>query len=272
MTENKTLGNYLKNLRESKNISIEELASKSKIHLSTLKNLENDFTSLTQKPLTSHLVNLVKCYTKSMNESHVEALQFIEKDNYDLHAFTMKKIPGKFSWRYFILPLALVLIFGILYLLSALKFESPKKIIPVAPLPVKDVPQNIPSPKKLEPVSLNEDVFKNFTEYTEEGEFAWDKTKSEHIYLYSYEGESYIRFSADNAPVKTILMTQYMKYLVQGNSIALWVSLPQNLRIFHNRTLIKDQLNEYVFPKQEKKITPLFKRNEKNIWILAPST
>lgn len=270
MTENKTLGNYLKNLRESKNISIEELSSKSKIHLSTLKNLENDFTSLKQKPLTSHLVNLVKCYTKSMNESHVEALQFIEKDNYDLHAFTMKKIPGKFSWRYLIIPLALLAIFGILYLLSVLKFESPKKILP--PVVSKTIaPPKTPLVKPLEPAPLNEDVFKNFTEYTEEGEFAWDKAKTQHVYLYAHEGESYIRLSSDNGTVKTILMTQYMKYLIQGNIIALWVSAPQNLRIFHNRTLLKDQLNEYIFPKQEKKATPLFKRNEKNIWILAPS-
>lgn len=72
MNNLKTIGVFLKDARTSKNLSLEEVATKTKINLKLLSHLEED--QLTNLPNKTYVVGFVKSYAKHLDLNEEEAL------------------------------------------------------------------------------------------------------------------------------------------------------------------------------------------------------
>lgn len=69
------VGDYLKQLRESKNVSIDAISHKTKINIKSLEALENNqFETL---PSKIYIIAYVKNYCKSIQESHQKAIELL---------------------------------------------------------------------------------------------------------------------------------------------------------------------------------------------------
>lgn len=74
--ENEHIGKYLKNLRTSKKVSLEELSKKTKININILKALEENIES--KLPNKIYIRGYVQNYTKSLGGNIKEALEIFE--------------------------------------------------------------------------------------------------------------------------------------------------------------------------------------------------
>lgn len=77
MENNKTLGSFLKAAREEKKLTLQQVASKTKININVLKDLEND--EIAKLPNITYVKGFVKNYAKTVSADPTEAKLLLEQ-------------------------------------------------------------------------------------------------------------------------------------------------------------------------------------------------
>lgn len=286
------LGSFLKNCREKKNISIEELSLKTKLSPSQIKTLESGYQGV-QIPHSVFLRSFVKNYLSSLGESPAKALLLIpnEEDNSVLALEPVKRKSFDVSLDK-LLPIALgaaFLIFLYFYFRphSTQEIPAPKQekteieieqeLAPPSSEPIKETIIETPSLPFLEK-KKQEIIFPDISEEIIPTEIQKQYQKEmQNIYVSAYNGESFITYYIQGEELThTKLLKQYSSLFIQGKVVEVRISQPISLEIYNNNNKLTIPSNEnayeFVIPEEPNRNPnrELFVRNKYKAWIRNP--
>lgn len=275
----KKVGEQLRILRESKNISLKAISQKTKIGLSLLQYLEAD--EYDKLPNRIYVCGFIKNYTAILNvdekpfieafESNFQTAQTVENIKYAPVPGEAKKNPVPTIITTSIVS-GLLCFGGILFIYknSQNKLQELKK-----PTPMKTVSSHTPlkkeEPKPLEVAPAPEPKSNKISEglYTFKKD---DKALVEaylpkniqdsmvegkqNVFLNAYKDDTWITYKIDNEPVRKFTLEKDKTLLLRGDEIRLFIGNLNSTLIFLNNHALeinsKSGVKSLIFPEKSK--------------------
>jgi len=274
--KNETIGNYLKNSRISKNITIEMVSQKTEITSTQLENLETNRFDL--MPNMTYVKGYLKSYGKLLEEEEETLLKLLEKtyqpskienlNNLTPYQKTKPNIPIFLIGGIIALGLG---ISGFFYFYNSteiktkkVKIVTPQEITAETPLKIQIIPKKpeikvepvvVPSPiietaSKKEEITLYEiknelytyeknDVDKIINDYLPKKFQKSVVTGIQNVFINAVEDDTWITYKVDSSPIKKFILKKGRSLFINGEVIRVFLGKVTATKIFLNNLPLK---------------------------------
>lgn len=269
----KKVGEQLKILRESKNLSLKTISQKTKISLSILENLEAD--QYDKLPNRIYVCGFIKNYTAMLNvdeKPFIEAFEANFKSQEPTENLKFAPVAGEAKKNPVPTIITTSIVSGLLcfggilfiYKNSQEKLQVIKKTHPVKVI-------TAPKKKEVAPEPVVEE--KKAVESTEEQfTFKDDKTLVEtylpkniansmvegkqNIFLNAYKDDVWITYKVDNEPIRKFTLLKDKTLFLRGDEIRIFIGNVNSTLIFLNNRALeinsKSGVKSLIFPEKNK--------------------
>ncbi len=269
----KKVGEQLRILRESKNISLKTISQKSKIGLSMLQMLEAD--EYDKLPNKIYVVGFIKTYASILNidpKPLVEAYESTFKIEEPVQNLKFAPVPGEAKKNPVPTLVMTSVVSGLLcfggiffiYKNSQKKLAEFKKPVPVVKI-VKKAPPKIeePAPEvEKVPVKVEDPyTFKKDEKTLIESHLPVNIQNSmvegkQNLFLKAYKDDTWITYKIDNEPIRKFILEKDKTLLLRGDEIRLFIGNVNATLIFINNrpleVISKSGVKSLIFPEKNK--------------------
>jgi len=273
--ENK-VGEQLRILRESKNISLKTISQKSKIGLSLLQMLEAD--EYDKLPNKIYVVGFIKTYASILNvdaKPLIEAYESTFKIEEPVQNLKFAPVPGEAKKNPIPTLVMTSVVSGLLcfggiffiYKNSQKKLAELKKPVPVVKIVEKAPPIIIEEPKpapvvEKAPVKVEDPyTFKKDEKTLIEAHLPVNIQNSmvegkQNLFLKALKDDTWITYKIDNEPIRKFILEMDKTLLLRGDEIRLFIGNVNATIIFINNrpleVISKSGVKSLIFPEKNK--------------------
>jgi cytoskeleton protein RodZ len=266
------VGEQLRTLRESKNISLKTVSQKSKIGLSLLQHLEADEYYLL--PNKIYVLGFIKTYAVILNVDEkplIAAYESTFKKEEPVQNIKFAPVPGEAKRNPVPTLIMTSVVSGLLcfggilfiYKNSQKKLAELKKPLPVIKVVEKAPPKiEVPVVKEVVPPPVEELYsFKKDEKALVEAHVPLNIQNSvvegkQNLFLKAYKDSSWITYKIDNEPIRKFILEKDKTLLLRGDEIRLFIGNVNATLIFlNNRPLeiiSKSGVKSLIFPEKNK--------------------